>query len=152
MARLAVEAGLRTTVLDHRPGYARAERFPGVEDVLAVRPDELPPMQSPVAAILMTHNYEVDRQWLAALLGLPLAYLGLLGPRRRTASLLEELGVTAWPAYLHAPLGLDIGAETPEEVALAAMAELKAVLAGRKGGFLRDRGAPIHEAACPSVS
>jgi xanthine/CO dehydrogenase XdhC/CoxF family maturation factor len=77
--------------------------------------------------------------------------VGVLGPRQRTENLLDELskrGVRPSPAELrrlHGPVGIDIGSETPEEIALAALAEIRAVLSGRGGGFLRDRDAPLHE-------
>jgi xanthine/CO dehydrogenase XdhC/CoxF family maturation factor len=75
------------------------------------------------------------------------SYIGVLGPRRRT---IELLGARApspdeLPAVVHAPVGLDLGAESPEEIALAIVAELAVVSAGRRGGLLRDRIGPIHE-------
>ena len=78
---------------------------------------------------------------LAALAALPIRYLGLLGPRARREALLEELGPTqfACKTGLHNPVGLDIGSESPEEIALAIVAEAHAALAGRAGGPLRDR-------------
>lgn len=143
MAEGARTLGLRVTVFDHRAAYARAERFPGAR-VVCARPDELAGEPRPDAAILMAHGYEADRAWLGALLAAPPRYVGLLGPRRRAEAMLRELAVACFPDWLHAPLGLDLGAETPEEVALAALGELKAVLAGRSAGFLRDRAGPIH--------
>ena len=86
-----------------------------------------------------------------ALLPSPLSYLGVLGPKERTRKLLEELRAQgeafpdSWPARLHSPVGIDIGAETPEEIALSIVAEIRAVCAGRRAGFLRDRDAPIHD-------
>ena len=89
---------------------------------------------------------------LARLLPLGLPYLGLLGPRRRQQVLLEQLEMhagfdTSWLASLYAPAGLDIGSETPAEIALAILAEIAAVFAGRAGGFLRARAGAIHAAA-----
>jgi xanthine/CO dehydrogenase XdhC/CoxF family maturation factor len=84
------------------------------------------------------------------LLPRPLAYLGLLGPRKRAEKILADLaaqGFAATPEMrlrLHAPVGLDLGADNPEEVALAILAEMKASLAGRDGRPLRERVSPIH--------
>ncbi|MNL60006.1 putative xanthine dehydrogenase subunit A [compost metagenome] len=98
------------------------------------------------AAVVMSHSLSADRAWLDALLATPIAYLGVMGPRARTARLLNDLPSVIPPSNaLHAPVGLDLGAETPEEVALAICAEIRAVLAGRRGGFLRERSGPIHD-------
>jgi xanthine/CO dehydrogenase XdhC/CoxF family maturation factor len=89
------------------------------------------------------------------LLPSPVFYLGVLGPKQRTSKLLEEIGADRFGlaasqfARLHSPIGLDIGAETPEEIALAIICEIKAVCAARDGGFLRDRNAPIHDEQQP---
>ena len=104
----------------------------------------------------MTHHYVHDLPILRGLLGLPLGFLGLLGPRRRAERMLEELasaGFAVTPAMrsrLHAPVGLDIGAEGPEEVALSIVAEMRAALAGRDGRPLRERSLPIHGESRPA--
>ena len=104
-------------------------------------------------AVVMTHHYVHDVPLLRALLPRPLAYLGLLGPRKRAEKILADLaagGLAVTPAQrerLHAPVGLDLGAETPEEVALSMLAEMHAVLGGRDGRPLRHRPGPIHDAA-----
>jgi len=103
----------------------------------------------------MNHNYPQDLAALGALLPTPIRYLGVLGPKRRTARLLADLaarGVVATDAQLariYGPVGLDIGAETPDEVALAIVAEMKAVLAGRRGGSSRERTGTLHERTDP---
>jgi xanthine/CO dehydrogenase XdhC/CoxF family maturation factor len=103
----------------------------------------------------MTHNYLHDRDVLRGLLVRPDAlpfYLGLLGPRARTQKMLQELaaeGVTpsaAASARLYGPVGLDVGSEGPEEIAVAIVAEIIAVDRARGGGFLRDRRGGIHAA------
>jgi xanthine/CO dehydrogenase XdhC/CoxF family maturation factor len=99
------------------------------------------PTSGAQAAVVMTHHLDHDRSCLEALAGAPLEYLGIVGPRARTERLLAGLSIRA-PVF--APVGLDIGAESPEEVALAICAEIQAVLTGRGGGSLRDRRAPIH--------
>jgi xanthine dehydrogenase accessory factor len=92
------------------------------------------------AAVIMTHNFGHDRKLLRWLSNQPLQYLGLLGPRHRSDRLLGDL----LPDILRAPVGLDIGAETPEEVALAIVAEINAVIRGRAGGPLSSLNGPIH--------
>jgi xanthine/CO dehydrogenase XdhC/CoxF family maturation factor len=79
---------------------------------------------------------------------MPLRYLGCLGPRHRTEQLLLEIpDEIAFLKQLYAPAGLDIGADTPIEVAFSIVSEIKAVVAGREGGLLRNRKGPIHTAA-----
>ena len=100
-------------------------------------------------AVVMSHNAERDSDALAMLLPSTCRYVGVLGPRRRTEKLLATLDTTArshpWDATkLHAPVGLAIGAETPDEVALSIVAEIQAVLAGDTAKQLRDRPGPIH--------
>jgi xanthine/CO dehydrogenase XdhC/CoxF family maturation factor len=98
----------------------------------------------------MTHHYVHDVPLLRGLLPQPLAYLGLLGPRKRAEQILSDLvkeGLAVTPALrqrLHAPVGLDLGAEGPEQVALAIVAEMQAVLSGRDAQPLRLRTRPIH--------
>jgi xanthine/CO dehydrogenase XdhC/CoxF family maturation factor len=105
--------------------------------------------------IIMTHNFGRDLAALDRLLPLRLPYLGLLGPRKRHAELVAHYAGLrdldpAWLSPLHAPAGLDIGSEAPEEIALSILSEISAVLAGRTAGFLRDRATAIH-ALAPSV-
>ena len=97
----------------------------------------------------MTHNFGRDIAALDRLLPLGLPYLGLLGPKRRHAELVARLQEIrslepAWLEGLFAPAGLDIGSEAPEEIALSIVSEAAAVLADRRGGFLRNRAAAIH--------
>ena len=115
-------------------------------------PAELPAdflTDSQTAAVVMTHNFGRDIAALDRLLPLGLPYLGLLGPKRRHAELvarLQEIRILepAWLEGLFAPAGLDIGSEAPEEIALSIVSEAAAVLADRRGGFLRNRAAAIH--------
>lgn len=115
------------------------------------RDTALPEPDDRTAAVIMTHNFGRDLDLLGRLLPSRAGYVGLLGPRARTEKLLAHVasGGSA-PNFvalqrLHAPVGLDIGADTPEEVALAIVAEVRAQLGGRAGGKLRDRKGPIHE-------
>ena len=102
-------------------------------------------------AVVMTHRYVHDLPILSSLLTRPLAYLGLLGPRKRADKILHDMAsggfevTPAMRARLHAPVGLDIGGDSPDEVALSIVAEIQAVLAGRDGKPLRERLRPIHD-------
>ena len=156
VVRLAAATGWLVTVVDHRPSFATAERFPDAERVLRLDNSETDGMLASMvslnefaAAVVMGHAATHDRARLHELLGAPaLRYIGVLGPRRRTKELLEGApGVApgALPEHVFAPVGLDIGAETPEEIALAIVSECAAVLAGRAPRSLRERGGPIHD-------
>jgi xanthine dehydrogenase accessory factor len=145
--------GWETTVIDGRPSYAKAERFmPGCR-VRVSKPEkalEHITIDEQTVFVLMTHNYTYDLAMLRALIGLKVAYIGSLGPRKKLGRMLDELkeeglGVSeAEVSCLYGPSGLDIGAETPEEIALSILAEIKAVLAGRSGQSLRNNGDVIH--------
>ena len=156
LARLAKELGWHVTLVDHRAAYATRDRFPGADAVRLSPREGLTTalrLNGRTAAVIMTHNYVIDRALLAALLPSPVRYLGVLGPKRRTEGLLAELredgqSVTdVMQSRLHSPIGLDIGAETPEQIALAIVAEIQAQTAGRAGGFLRGRHGPIYDPA-----
>jgi xanthine/CO dehydrogenase XdhC/CoxF family maturation factor len=143
LARFAKAIGWHVTVVDSRPAFATSERFPGVDRVEVVRPE----------AVVMTHTYTHDLELLQTLLPSPVRYLGILGARHRTEAMLRALRGQGLPlsedkfARVYSPIGMDIGAETPAEIALAILAEIKAVCSGRAAGFLRDRKAPIHDGA-----
>jgi xanthine/CO dehydrogenase XdhC/CoxF family maturation factor len=98
------------------------------------------------AAVVMTHNFLHDLALLAALLPSPIAYVGLLGPKARGDDLMSQLGSVPaeWRARLHNPIGLDLGGETPEEIALSIIAEVQATLHRRSGQSLRDVRGAIH--------
>ncbi|HSE25642.1 MAG TPA: XdhC family protein [Pyrinomonadaceae bacterium] len=101
--------------------------------------------------LVMTHNYLHDLELLTWVLNHRPRYLGCLGPRARAEKLVSELtngDVELAATYfdqMHAPAGLDIGAETSREIAVSIIAEIRAVLATRRGGLLRNRLGPIHE-------
>ncbi|HEV2719868.1 MAG TPA: XdhC family protein [Thermoanaerobaculia bacterium] len=96
------------------------------------------------AAVIMTHTFLHDLALLAAILPSPIPYVGLLGPRTRGEELLAQLGPEIPRQRLHSPMGLDLGGETPEEIALAIVAEIQAVLNQRDAKSLRDLDRPIH--------
>lgn len=153
LVRLAKETGWHVTVADSRPAYAMAARFPQADSVLAAPAGELAdrlPLDARSFVVVMTHRYADDLALLRALLPRPLAYLGVLGPCKRTERLLAELqrsGMTvddAMRTRLHAPVGLDLGGRTPEEVALSILSEMHVRREARLPGHLRDRPGPIH--------
>jgi xanthine dehydrogenase accessory factor len=127
------------TVLDHRPAYAVAERFPRASRVALNAAGDLGKELQAVrydAAVVMSHHLLSDQAYLAALADHDVPYVGLLGPAPRRARLMQEIGdkAAAFGDRLRGPVGLDIGAKTPETIALAIVSEIQAVLAGRPGG------------------
>jgi xanthine/CO dehydrogenase XdhC/CoxF family maturation factor len=113
-------------------------------DVTVPKPREIFDAHDFDAAIVMTHNFARDTDILARLFASPIQYIGLLGPRSRGDELLTEIGATR-DARFHNPIGLDLGAETPEQIALAIVAEMQSVFERRSARPLRDLDAPIHE-------
>jgi xanthine dehydrogenase accessory factor len=152
LARMAHTLGWRVWVVDHRAGFATRERFAEAERVEVTIAGTLPPaltLDPRTVAVIMNHHYPSDGAWLSALAPLPITYLGLLGARHRTARLLRDAelpppGPGGLP-HLFAPAGLDIGAEGPEGIALAMLAEMQSVIAGRHGGRLRESSSPIQQ-------
>jgi len=153
IARLAKALGWFVGIVDHRPALATAERFPEVDRIVVGHPEVSLaglPFDGRSAALVISHVYEKDKEALALLLDAPSAYLGIQGNRKRCARLLAEVCEAqgaldaAQQAKLHAPAGLDLGAESPEAIALSMLAEIQAVLTGFPGGHLRDRQGAIH--------
>jgi xanthine/CO dehydrogenase XdhC/CoxF family maturation factor len=152
LARFAMELGWQVEINDHRPAYLSPERFPAGVSLVRHVLDEPPAIidDPRTAAVVMTHNYARDRVVLPSLLRSDIFYLGLLGPKRRTKQLVEELAAASEvfepPALekLYGPIGLDIGADTPEGIAVAIVAEIQGVLKSRQGGHLRDRAGSIY--------
>jgi xanthine/CO dehydrogenase XdhC/CoxF family maturation factor len=145
--------GWQVTLIDHRPTLLTPEQWPAVERSVVPTTEAIPAVVADVdcdAAVVMNHHYERDREYLAAWIGTVVPYIGMLGPRHRTEQMLATLetrGVEldgATRQRIRAPVGLDIGAETPEEVALAIVAEIQAVHAERNGGSLSAHEGPIH--------
>jgi xanthine dehydrogenase accessory factor len=98
------------------------------------------------AAVVMTHNFARDAEILRQLLASQIQYIGLLGPKARGDELLVEIGALR-DARLHSPVGLDLGGDTPEEIALSIVAEIQAVFERRSARSLRELTEPIHETA-----
>lgn len=153
LVRLAHELAWRITVVDPRPAFATRERFPLADEILTgplVNHLGRLPTDARTAAVIMTHHYVHDLPVLEALVHRPLAYLGLLGPRKRAERLLNDLRThdptvpSDLEQRIRAPVGLDLGGDTPECVALAIIAEIQSNLTGRDGRPLRERTRPIH--------
>jgi len=145
LARLAADAGFRLAVVDHRPAYLTAERFPRAR-LHRARPEEGVkelPLGPHTMVLLKMHSLAQDRGWLENFLATDVRYLGILGPRDRTDRMLDELGAKQ-QERIYGPVGLDLGAEGPEQVALSIVAELLAVWSGGSCRSLREKGAPIH--------
>ena len=152
---MAATMGWEITVVDGRPGHANTQRFPKANKIIVAKPERVRPqleIDSQTAIVLMTHNYNYDLALLRQLLAEPTdcLYIGSLGPRKKLERMLDEMereGISFGPDQqekIFGPTGLDIGSETAEEIALAIMAEVKAVLSGKTAQPLRERKEPIH--------
>ncbi|MEH1801798.1 XdhC family protein [Nostoc sp.] len=153
VVNLAKHQGWHVTVVDNRPGYITFERFPNADQIIFSEPPAIQNhlnLNSRTVAIVMTHRYESDLALLRTLLPSSVSYIGILGPKSRTQRLLQDLKSEGFLPKdtqlqrLYAPVGLDIGADSPEAIALSIVAEIQAVLANRAGGMLRARLGSIH--------
>lgn len=153
MMRIADTIGWDVRVVDGRNTYARPERFGSACQILVSKPEQVLeqlPMDEQTVFVMMTHNYNYDLAMLKALLPLPVPYIGMLGPRKKLDRMINELreeGMVITDAMLqkvYGPVGLEIGAETAEEIALSIIAEIQAVLQGKEGGQLRKKEDVIH--------
>lgn len=149
LAEIAKSLGWRVLVIDHRAAFANRLRFLNADKIIISRPENIAEnlkISENSVAVIMTHNYEHDKVLLQFLLGSDAKYVGALGPKRRAENMLLEIKFSDIELEkLYAPVGLDIGADTPEAIALSIIAEINAVLSGRGGGFLRDRKGSIYE-------
>ena len=147
LAPIAEAAGFRVTVIDDRPGYPDAARFPPsvrlVNGPLPAAVDPLPFDES-TSVVIVTHGHEQDEVVLAACLNRPWRYLGMIGSRAKVARLFKSLGTDAASrrrlGEVRAPIGLDVGGRSPGEIAVSIAAEMLAVRYGRQGlAPMRDR-------------
>ncbi len=149
LVRFAAEVGFRVVVVDRRAGMLTRERFPGAAALLRSTGDELgatAPLEGECYAVVMNHNFADDQAYLRALLKTPVSYIGMLGPRQRTDRMLHNLAAEGPvdEGRVYGPVGLDIGTDGAEQVALAVLAEVLAARSGRRARSLRERHAPIH--------
>jgi xanthine dehydrogenase accessory factor len=138
LAKLANEAGFRIHVVDDREKFANSERFPFAAEVVA---DDIPgwiartPLPAHAYVVIVTRGHTNDLEALRALAPRELRYLGLIGSRAKVARIYDALLADKMPAdllrHVHAPIGLDIGAVTPQEIAVSILAELIAVKHGK---------------------
>jgi xanthine/CO dehydrogenase XdhC/CoxF family maturation factor len=152
--QIASTLGWDVRVADGRPTHASPERFGSACQILVSKPEHVLqqlPLDSRTAVVMVTHNYNYDLAMLKALLPVPIPYIGMLGPRKKLDRMLDELragGMQITGEMLqkvYGPTGLEIGAETPQEIALSITAEIQAVMQGKTGGQLRDKASVIHD-------
>jgi xanthine/CO dehydrogenase XdhC/CoxF family maturation factor len=155
VVELARGLGWQTEVVDPQERPASLPRFAAADRVTLARPGEVATrvnITPRTLTLLMSHNYSHDLELLKFLLASPAPYVGVMGPRKRTERMLCELaaGDEAFRLgeedgeRLYSPAGLDVGANSPAEIALSIIAEMRAVLDGRRGGSLRERRGSIH--------
>jgi xanthine dehydrogenase accessory factor len=150
LTAMAKTLGYRVTIVDPRRKFANRERFPDADQIIPQWPGpavEQLDIGPSTACVILTHDPKIDEPALQSLLGKGAGYLGAIGSRKTHAERFERMaqhGVSAKQlAEVYAPIGLDIGAETPQEIALAILAEIVAVRRSAPAGFMRDeRPAP----------
>ena len=156
MARIGKFLGYRVVVVDARPVFATKARVPDADEVVVAWPDDFlatAPVDARTAIIILTHDVKFDVPVLQAALRTSAGYIGAMGSRRTHANRVDELrraGVSdAELARISAPIGLDLGARTPEETAVSIAAEIVALREHRRGGRLVDGTLPVHNARAP---
>ena len=156
VVRFATELGWDVTVVDHRPVvHAPVERFPGAvvaECGDALHLAESVTLMSHTAGVVMSHHYARDLDYVQALLEAGVGYIGILGPLARTERMFAEMkclssGARESRDVVFGPIGLDVGGDGPDAIALSIIAEVSAVMNERTGGHLRNRNVPLHEPA-----
>ncbi len=145
--------GWHIIVADGRPVYATEQRFPKANNICVIKPADIlciAQIDAQTAVVLMTHNYNYDLLVLEQLLSTNCKYIGMLGPKKKLQKMFDELsdkGVSfnhEKIKCIYSPVGLDIGAETSEEIALSVVAEIKTVFSQKQGAFLKDKTTEIH--------
>lgn len=153
VSQLAKSLGWDVTVTDECVAHIAPVFFPDADKLTLCQREYIErdfPVTEYTACVLMSHNYTYDRDVLKKIIQTETPYIGILGPRKRFDKMLDEFdkeGVHLSAGQLqriHSPIGLDIGAETPDEIALSIIAEIQGKFANRSGGFLKYRSGPIH--------
>ena len=150
LARLVKEIGWRSSVIAN-PQKVMQKLFSVADELIAPEEFEKVLIDNHTAIILMSHDYKTDKYNLPKVLKTAVPYVGMLGPKVRSEKIFNELAEEGTPIAesdlprIHAPVGLDIGAISPEEIALSIVAEIRAVFSNRNGSQLRERNIPIHE-------
>lgn len=154
LATLGKFLGWHVTVIDCHSAYKMPDRFfSGIDEYITCKPSEISsriPLNRKSLCAVVTHNYHHDLEIIRQLLQADVGYIGLLGPKKKSETILEDLRkenpTLELPSLvrLYSPAGIDAGADDPQGIALSIITEALAVTSGREGGFLRDRRAPIH--------
>ncbi|HLX91586.1 MAG TPA: XdhC/CoxI family protein, partial [Puia sp.] len=152
LADMAMVLGWETIIADSQRRASAGTGFNPSCRVIQDKPEEVLrqlDLDNETAVLLMTHNYHYDLAVLEALSGRNIRYIGSLGPRKKTDKMLAELSARGVSfdherAALHGPAGLDIGAETPEEIALSILSEIRASFSDKNGSSLREVAGAIH--------
>lgn len=151
--QIATVLGWEVKVVDGRHTHAKTERFINACQVLVSKPESVlqqVSIDNRTCFVLMTHNYQYDLQMLKALLATQVHYIGVLGPKKKLVKMLDALkqeGIILTEemlARIYGPTGLDIGAETSEEIAVSIIAEIQAAFAGKEGTMLKWKQDQIH--------
>ncbi len=154
LVNMASLLGWETTIGDGRATHATIKRFPAAKQALVVKSEEfLDPVliDDQTYFVLMTHDYKYDLNVLKLLLKRDCKYIGILGPKSKLNRMLDDLnaeGISLSEEQLdciYGPVGLDIGAETSEEIALAIISEIKAFMSGKTGTSLKYKTQKIHD-------
>lgn len=155
LAQQAELLGWRVTVADGRPTHANKQRFTGACQVIVAKPEETLKnikIDKQTCFVLMSHNYNYDLSVLKLLLGKQeIPYIGILGPLKKYNQMLNELAGQGLEVTkddlnkVHAPVGLEIGAETPAEIGLSVLAEIQSVLTNKNARPLKQKTGPIHD-------
>jgi len=146
LVAFAAAVGFRVFVVDHRSAHLTTQRFPDARRLLLLRPDESSaelPSDRRTYAVVKTHSLKKDSEWVARLVPTDVPYIGVLGPRARTDRIVTELGIGN-RERVFGPVGLDLGADGPEQIAVSILAELLAVWSGREPRHLRERAVAVH--------
>ena len=155
VARLAGAMGWPVVVVGRQPAAALAESIPAADEhIFLMHPEEAlsyVSLDERSACVVMNHQYVRDKALVGALLKSPVPYIGMLGPHDRALRIKDELP-PGGQERIYGPIGLDIGTETPEEIALSIVAEIQAVMHGRSGASLREGRGLIHEEVCAPLA
>lgn len=142
LSKVAPMLGYHLTIVDHRPEYCSKERFPGADQLVhwevGIKPELI--LDQNTSVVIVTHGHLYDMESLREVIHSNVRYIGMIGSKNKIKHCYGELikeGIAEEKLKaVYAPIGLDIGGETPEEIAVAIMAEVQAVKYGRSGGFL----------------
>lgn len=160
MMNFATGLGWDIRIVDGRNTHARPDRFTSACQVLVSQPEKVLdqlPMDERTVFVMMTHNYNYDKAMLKALLPSVTPYIGMLGPKKKLMRMLDEISIEGMQISdemlqkVFGPTGLEIGAETPEEIALSIIAEIQAVINRLNGGSLKFKESVIHDRSAISI-